>query len=244
VRPRKICSAYERTWHWIQALSVLTLIWTGAKIHFSALRLGIEFPEAVRLHVAAGVVLAINAFLGFFYYASTGEFRQLLPDSRNFLRRTLAQARFYLLGAFRGEPFPFERGPDARLNPLQRVTYLMLLNLLLPLQVVTGAMLVGVLGLMGTHTTWGQLGVWAIIHTAGAWLFCMFLCGHIYLITTGATPGSHLKSMLTGFDQEGEPQGEGEARVAPRGRQDARTDSRVEPSHPSHGTTSGTTRGP
>ena len=33
----------------------------------------------------------------------------------------------------RGEPHPFEKQPGKRLNPLQQVTYLAILNVLLPL---------------------------------------------------------------------------------------------------------------
>jgi thiosulfate reductase cytochrome b subunit len=41
----------------------------------------------------------------------------------------------------------------------------------------------------------------AVVHTAGAILLIAFLITHLYLITTGTTPTSNLKAMLTGYEE-------------------------------------------
>ena len=40
----------------------------------------------------------------------------------------------------------------------------------------------------------------AIIHVIGAFLLVVFLIVHLYLITTGTTPLTNLKAMITGFE--------------------------------------------
>ena len=44
----------------------------------------------------------------------------------------------------RAKPHPFEKRPDSRMNPIQKATYFGILNVLLPLQILTGALMWGV----------------------------------------------------------------------------------------------------
>jgi Ni,Fe-hydrogenase I cytochrome b subunit len=41
----------------------------------------------------------------------------------------------------------------------------------------------------------------ALFHTAGAFLLVAFVVVHLYLITTGRTPTSNLKAMITGYEE-------------------------------------------
>ena len=63
-------------------------------------------------------------------------------------------------GIFKGEHHPFEKTPEKKLNPLQQVTYFGLLNVLLPLQGITGILMWGV-------QRWPSL--------ANAWAVCLSL---------------------------------------------------------------------
>jgi thiosulfate reductase cytochrome b subunit len=121
--------------------------------------------------------------------------------------RAVAQARFYTVGIFRGEPHPHEKRPDDKFSPLQRLTYLALLNILLPLQVVSGLALWGAQHWPGPVDAVGGLAMLAKIHTAVAWIFAAFLIGHLYMITTGPKPTTYLKGMISGWETvEGEPE--------------------------------------
>jgi thiosulfate reductase cytochrome b subunit len=78
------------------------------------------------------------------------------------------------------------------------------LNVLLPFQIITGMLMWGA-------DRWPRLfdrvgGLWVLgpAHTLGAYLFIAFLAGHIYLATTGATPVSLLRAMITGFEKPSE----------------------------------------
>ncbi|MBC7353075.1 MAG: cytochrome b/b6 domain-containing protein, partial [Thermogutta sp.] len=77
-----IYTLYERFWHWFQAVMILTLLFTGFSVHYSGSAGVIPFATAVRLHNVVGWLLVINAFLGFFYYLTTGTLRQLIPEPR------------------------------------------------------------------------------------------------------------------------------------------------------------------
>ena len=46
----------------------------------------------------------------------------------------------------------------------------------------------------------GGTAVLIPLHTLGAWLFAAFLILHIYLTTTGPTPLSNLRAMITGWE--------------------------------------------
>jgi thiosulfate reductase cytochrome b subunit len=192
---------YERVWHWLQAGCVLGLLVTGLEMHWpDSVRLA-GFPTAVNVHNLLGLVLLGNAFLALFYYLTTGEIRQYLPEPRDFFTLAVKQARYYLHGIFRKEPHPFERSPLHKLNPLQQVAYLMILNLLLPVQMLSGFLLWGAPWWPGAVRAVGGLPALAAVHSLGAWLFAAFLIAHVYLTTTGPTPLALLRAMVVGWDR-------------------------------------------
>ena len=111
------------------------------------------------------------------------------------------EARYYLGGIFRGEPHPFARDPAHKLNQLQQVTYLAILNVLLPLQIITGASMWGAQRWPQIAAALGGLTFLAPLHALLAWLFAAFLLMHIYLTTTGHTPLSNIRAMIVGWDE-------------------------------------------
>lgn len=195
-----IYSLYERLWHWLQAAAIVVLLVTGFSIHYPDSLGIVPFSVAVRLHNLVGWLLLINAFLGLFYYLTTGTVRQLIPEPRELHVLAWRQLRYYLYGMFHGEPHPLQRSRARRLNPLQQVTYLAILNILLPVQVVTGLGLWVMQYSPALLQKFGGLGGLAAIHTLGAWLFAAFVMAHIYLATTGPTPWAHFLTMLTGYE--------------------------------------------
>ena len=204
-----IYTIYERIWHWVQALGILTLLVTGMVIHWPDVVTLMSFPAAVTVHNVVGFVLLINGFLGLFYYLATGSIRQYLPEPRDFISLAIAQALYYARGIFRGDPHPLEKTPEHRLNPLQQATYLIILNVLLPVQIVTGLLMWS--GQVRPEALYGLGGlpVLSLIHTLGAWMFVAFVIMHIYLTTTGSTPLANIKAMIVGYEEL--PAHEGEA---------------------------------
>ncbi len=188
---------HERIWHWVQAVAILALLATGWCVRAGGCG-PVGLDVAARAHEGLGWFLVLNGALGLFHYATSGAIRQLVPPPRDTWTLALRQARYYLVGVFRGEPHPFARRPDARLNPLQQLTYLALLNGLLPLAVVTGLLLWGrerAPALGGTST-----GTLFALHGLAAWGLLAFVVAHVYLTTTGETPLGALRAMLTGVE--------------------------------------------
>ncbi|MCG8565962.1 MAG: cytochrome b/b6 domain-containing protein [Desulfobacterales bacterium] len=182
---------FERLWHWFQALMIILLLITGFEVHGSYNLMG--FEKAVELHNTAGL-LWLGAFAFFaFWMVITGEWRQYIPTTQ----KLLVVARYYAWGIFHGEEHPVQKSPGAKHNPLQRLTYLGISAMLLPVQMLTGMLyyLYNVLP-MGT-----SLAPIAILHTLVAFLLANFLIVHIYMTTTGHSPFSHIAGMITGWEE-------------------------------------------
>ena len=191
---------YERIWHWIQAFAVLVLLITGLEIR-DHLRL-FGFEAAVRIHNALGFFLVFNAFLGLFYFLTSGAIRQYVSQPRDFATLAVRQATYYIKGIFKGEPHPVERTPQARLNPLQKVVYLIILNVLLPWQILTGLAIWGLERWPHLEETFGGLPILLPAHALGAWMFAAFIIMHVYLTTTsGRHALSGIEAMITGWEE-------------------------------------------
>lgn len=205
LRQMYLYSLYERLWHWLQAVAILLLLLTGYLIHNPKWLSWIPYRGLVYAHNVFAVVLLFDAALAFFYHLASGEIRQFLPPTRGFFYQAYQQARYYLYGIFRGEPHPFHKTRERKLNSLQQATYFVLLNVMLPVQMLTGI-------LMWLGWYWpdlldrvGGLKTLAPIHTLFAWFFAAFIVIHIYLTTTGPTPTTYLKAMITGWEDVEEP---------------------------------------
>jgi thiosulfate reductase cytochrome b subunit len=194
-------AVYERFWHWLQTFTIALLLFTGLIIHRPDLFSLFSFPQMVVVHNVLAAILVINAALSLFYHLASGEIRQYLPRPYGFFDQAIVQARYYLRGIFKREPHPFEKTPLKKLNPLQQVTYFGILNVLLPLQIITGALMWGV-------QTWPQIAGWfgglpflAPLHSLIAWLFAAFIVAHVYLTTTSHQPLASMRAMMMGWDE-------------------------------------------
>ena len=198
MRREYVYKGFERFWHWMQAGLILFLAMTGFEIHGSLSFFG--FDQAVRYHSVAAVALLVLIAFAIFWHLTTGEWRQYVPTLEN-LR---AQAEYYVVGIFRDAPHPTRKTALSKLNPLQRLVYLGLKLLVIPVIVTSGLLYmfyrypesrgIEALNVNGLATI-------AVVHTAGAFLLLAFLVGHLYLITTGHTLSSNLKAMITGWEE-------------------------------------------
>jgi len=194
--------AYERFWHWLQTAVILLLLITGLIIHRPDLFAVFSFQGAVITHNVLWVILGINAALSLFYHLASGQIKQFIPRTYGFFDNAIIQTRYYLSGIFKHEPHPFEKTPDKKMNPLQQVTYLAILNVLLPLQALSGILMWGVQKWPALAGRLGGLPFLAPFHTLIAWLFAAFIVGHVYLTTTGGPkPLDSIKAMVTGWEE-------------------------------------------
>ena len=212
VKKEYIYAGFERFWHWMQAGLILFLALTGFEIHGAIKFFG--FEQAVSYHnVAAYCFLVLTAF-SIFWDFTTGEWRQYLPTKQ----KLKAEIGYYLIGIFRHAPHPTRKTSLSKLNPLQRLVYLGLIVLVIPLMVTSGLLYmfyrypqryeVISLNIQGLSTV-------ALLHTIGAFFLVAFFVAHLYLITTGHTLTSNLKAMITGFEDMPEEKSSSEETVAP-----------------------------
>lgn len=188
---------FERFWHWMQAALIFFLALTGFEIHGSISFFG--FEQAVTLHNSAAIMFIGLIVFAIFWHLTTGEWRQYTP-SRKHLR---AQAEYYLFGIFHNAPHPTKKTVLSKLNPLQKLVYLSLKVMVIPVMVFSGLLYmfyrypqkqaIESLNLQGLEKI-------ALLHTAGAFFLVAFVVAHLYLITTGATVTSNLKAMITGYE--------------------------------------------
>ena len=155
----------------------------------------------VPVHNVLAALLVMNALFSIFYYYTNGAVRQYLPEPRGYFSQSLKQFDFYMRGVFKGEPHPIQKTPEHRMNPLQQTTYLVILNVLLPLQIFTGILMWGAQRWPDLTNQLGGLTWLAPFHTMTAWLFGAFVVLHVYLITTGHTPWENLKAMVIGWEE-------------------------------------------
>lgn len=194
-------SVYERLWHWLQTFTIVLLLFTGLIIHKPDTFGIFSFSYVVQVHNILAAILAINAALSLFYHVASGEIKQYIPRPRGFFDLAISQALYYMRGIFKGSPHPIEKTPQQKLNPLQQVTYIAILNVLLPLQGLTGIMMWGAQRWPDLAGSMGGLPFLAPFHTLIAWLFASFIVLHVYLTTTGHAPLAGIKSMMIGWDE-------------------------------------------
>jgi len=193
--------SYRRFWHWLQTTSIVILLFTGLIIHRPDIFGAISFRGVVAVHNVLAVILVVNALLSVFYHIATERVREYIPHPYGFFDDAIVQAKYYVTGIFKGEGHPFEKRPDSRMNPIQKATYFGILNVLLPLQMLTGALMWGVQKFPDIANWFGGLPFLAPFHSLVAWTFATFIVGHVYMTTTGATPLEAMRGMVTGYEE-------------------------------------------
>jgi thiosulfate reductase cytochrome b subunit len=194
-------TVYERLWHWLQTVVILGLLFTGLIIHKPDMFGLFSFRYVVQVHNILAFILVANAALAAFYHLASGEIRQFIPQPRGFFNQAFLQTKFYVNGIFHGEEHPIEKTQQRKLNPLQQVTYFAILNVLLPLQILTGIMIWGAQRWPQIAVMMGGLPFLAPFHTLIAWLFASFIVMHVYLTTTGHNATAGIKSMIMGWEE-------------------------------------------
>ena len=192
-----IYKIFERFWHWAQVLLILILMISGFEIHSSFNLLG--YSTAVEVHNISAWLFLFLIIFAIFWHFTTGEWKQYIPTTK-YLK---AQFDYYVTGIFKGAPHPTKKLVYNKFNPLQRLIYLSLKILVIPVQVISGF-----LYLYFHYPVKGlelqSLEYVALVHVFGAFLLLAFMIAHVYLTTTGHKPLSAIKAMITGWEEMSE----------------------------------------
>ncbi len=190
-----IFKPFERFWHWTQAILVIFMMISGFEIHGSYKLFGYEL--AVAYHAQAAWALIVLWGVAIFWHFTTGEWKQYIPT----LDKAKAMFLYYLTGIFQDAPHPFRQTTLRKHNPLQRIAYLFVKLMINPLLWFTGLLYLFYNDWAAWGLGWLPLAWVAVLHTIGAFLMLIFFILHIYLATAGHTPMSHIKAMITGWEE-------------------------------------------
>lgn len=191
---------WVRIWHMFNALLFLILIFTGLSLQYSSMEFAlIPFNYAVSIHNIAGIALAI----GFVFYlfanrfTSNGTYYQF--KLKGLYKRVMKQFKYYAFGIFKKEKPPYPISKKRKFNPLQKLSYVLVMYCLVPIVTITGIMLFypdvlpsKILGIGGIHLT-------DLIHIITGFALSVFMAVHIYFCTIGKTPLANFKSMINGW---------------------------------------------
>lgn len=209
VEKHYVYDRWVRSWHWINALLFVVLGITGFRIHFGGRQEPLlSFETAFHIHNLVGFLMA----LWFVWFLVSGKItrndRSFIKPPANWFKGIMLQARFYLLGVFRGDPHPFHTTRERRFNPLQQVVYLVVMYGIFMFLVVTGLLLLYPEYL--PETIVGRPAGWVVAtaHYLFSVALVLFLVVHLYLITLGDKPGHGLKSMIDGNHRQSRHGGE------------------------------------
>ena len=185
---------FERFWHWSQALLIFVLLFTGFAIHGTYEVM--KFSTAVQVHTLAAWALIVLWVFAIFWHFTTGEWRQYIPTRDGLF----AVMHYYLIGTFTGASHPYKKTTKAKHNPLQRLAYLFFKLVISPIIWVSGLLYLFYNDWPATLDGALELETVALVNTGAAFAMLVFIIAHVYMTTMGKTLTSHIKPMITGYE--------------------------------------------
>lgn len=184
---------------------MLILIVTGLCMQYSSPNGSIiPFPVSVRLHNISGILLAASYLVFFIGNIVSGNGKHYKLKWQGLRKRMTIQGRYYLSGYFKKKSPPYPVIPDNKFNPLQAITYVLVMYIGLPLVVITGfgmlfpeTIVDGILGVNGLVLT-------DLVHVIMGFFLSIFMIVHIYLCTLGNSPRQNFMAILTGWHHSGD----------------------------------------
>ena len=189
-----------RIWHILNALLILTLIATGISMYYvDPDRTLIEFSWAVKIHNIAGITLSFSYFIFFIGNITTGNVKYYRMPFKGVGKRLVKQAQYYAFGMFKGEKKPYPITEERKFNPLQKLFYVIIMYIGVPLVIISGwgllfpeSIIRAMFGVSGVVIT-------VLVHVAMGFFISLFLVIHIYVSTIGHTRSANFLSIINGY---------------------------------------------
>jgi thiosulfate reductase cytochrome b subunit len=201
-----------RIWHWVNAVCFVLMVLTGIQIRYVGIVDFVSFRTAVVMHNWVGFIVIANFFVWLGYYIFSPRIRAYLPETNvmKMYSGSVRQLLYYGYGIFKGDPSPHHLSIYRKFNPLQSMTYQIVMLLLLPVQAITGVLLWDLTRFGGVVNFLGGIRVVDTVHVLIFIFFAWYILVHPYLGTLGHTPTAHFKAMFTGWEDvhEGEADGD------------------------------------
>lgn len=191
---------WVRSWHLLNALLFLALIFTGLCLQYSSNEYTIiPFKYSVSIHNISGIIMCA-AYIFYLFgnrFTSNGTYYQF--HLKGMLVRVIKQFRYYSFGIFKHEDAPYPLSIERKFNPLQKISYVIVMYILMPIVIISGVALffpdmlpTKIIGASGIH-------VIDLLHIITGFLLSVFMLVHIYFCTIGKSPTANFKSMINGF---------------------------------------------
>jgi len=181
----------------LNALFCLILILSGISMQFAAPgRMLIPIELAVKIHNVSGVGLSLSYLIFFIGNFFTPNIRHYKLNENPFWGNLKKQLNYYTMGIFKGEQKPFPVSKDRKFNPLQKVSYAVVMYIFVPLVIISGIIM-----LNPSIIEEGRVYLTVdIIHIVAGFLISFFLLIHLYFSTIGAR--GNYKAISTGWHEE------------------------------------------
>ena len=191
-----------RVWHHINAVLMIVLIATGLSMQYSHPEYPvIRFDLAVKWHNLAGIFLTVSYFVFLTGVLFTSIGRYYVIKTEGLATSFIKQLRYYLVGVFRGEKNPFQVSERSKFNPMQLITYNLIMHAITPITFITGwallypeTIVLDVFGYSGIMLT-------SLVHSIAGFFISIFLIIHLYVITMGKSTRENLKSIIYGYHE-------------------------------------------
>jgi len=193
-----------RIWHWLNALGFVALILTGTHIRYSNLFNLMSFETAVKTHNWVAFTVIANYFVWLGFYLFSDRITNYHPElnMRKFFDKAFKQMMYYGYGIFRGHKSPHKVVPYDKFNPMQSITYQIVMLLVVPTQFATGLMMWDVKRFEAPIAMLGGIETVDTVHVLIYIFFVSFTMIHAYMGVLGATPITHFREMFTGYEEE------------------------------------------
>lgn len=170
-----------RLWHTMNAAMFILAIVSGLNLQYaSAGSPWGSFRLHILIHELSGKMLVISYVFFLVLNAKSGNVKHYAPQYKGLFQRLKLQLDYYLSGIFQRKPNP-HNSDSKKFNPLQQISYLKMMYLLMPVIITTGTLMMfpgaispKVFGISGYLLV-------ALLHTATGFLASVFLPVHIYL---------------------------------------------------------------
>ncbi|HSR12337.1 MAG TPA: cytochrome b/b6 domain-containing protein [Thermodesulfobacteriota bacterium] len=191
-----------RAWHWINAFLIVVLIVTGIQLRVFGIPILGPRHSALWFHKYAGWGMVASFLFWLVYSLGAGHLSRHYIFRGRDLGGIFGQAKFYLYSIFKGEENPFQPTPEGKFNPLQKAAYGAVMLVFSPLLIVTGFLCRDIVFIRDYIVVQDIVWLGNVVHVLAAYVFLSYLIVHIYMATLGRTAFSHIKAMISGYEDE------------------------------------------
>jgi thiosulfate reductase cytochrome b subunit len=191
-----------RIWHGLNAIGILTLIFSGISMQSSIESAHLlSFKTVINLHNMAGILVTLSYFLYFVGNLVTPNGKFYIIKPKGFLKRPIQQAIYYAWGMFHGMKAPYPISEKRKFNPLQKYAYVLVMYMAVPVVIITGFALLFPEIIIDQVYTFSGVFVTAVLHSTMGFFISIFLVVHLYIASIGKSPVENFKSILTGWHE-------------------------------------------